>query len=45
MGTPFIINQRSYSMLNRSIEADGLKDYAAKNGIGIITFCPLAQGS
>ena len=31
-------------MLNRSIEADGLKDYAAKNGIGIITFCPLAQG-
>ena len=44
MGTPFIINQRSYSMLNRSIEADGLKDYAAKNGIGIITFCPLAQG-
>lgn len=31
-------------MLDRGIEADGLKDYAAKNGIGIITFCPLAQG-
>ena len=44
MGTPFIINQRSYSMFDRSIELDGLKDYAAKNGIGIITFCPLAQG-
>ena len=44
MGTPFIINQRNYSMFNRSIEKDGLKDYAAKNGIGIITFCPLAQG-
>lgn len=44
MGTPFIINQRRYSMLDRGIEADGLKDYAAKNGIGIITFCPLAQG-
>ena len=44
MGTPFIINQRKYSMLDRSIEKDGLKDYAAAHGIGIITFCPLAQG-
>lgn len=44
MGTPFIINQRKYSMLTRDIEKDGLKDYAAKNGIGIITFCPLEQG-
>ena len=44
MGTPFIINQRKYSMFDRDIEKDGLKDYAAKNGIGIITFCPLAQG-
>ena len=42
--TPFIINQRSYSILNRQIEVDGLKDYAAKNGIGIITFSPLQQG-
>lgn len=44
MGTPFIINQRSYSMFDRTIEKDGLKDYAAAHGIGIITFCPLAQG-
>lgn len=44
MRTPFIINQRNYSMFNRDIEKDGLKDYAAQNGIGIITFCPLAQG-
>ena len=44
LGTPFIINQRKYSMLVRDIERDGLKDYAKKNGIGIITFCPLAQG-
>ena len=44
MGTPFIINQRKYSMLERAIEKDGLKDYAAAHGIGIITFCPLAQG-
>ena len=44
MGTPFIVDQRKYSMLVRDIEKDGLKDYAGKNGIGIITFCPLAQG-
>lgn len=44
MGTPFIINQRNYSLFNRAIEKDGLKDYAAAHGIGIITFCPLAQG-
>ena len=42
--TPFIINQRRYSMLDRSIEKDGLKSYAAENGIGIIAFCPLEQG-
>ena len=44
MGTPFIINQRKYSMLVRDNEEDGLKDYAASNGIGVITFSPLAQG-
>ena len=44
LGTPFIINQRKYSMLVRDIEKDGLKDYAAPNGVGVITFCPLAQG-
>ena len=44
MGTPFIINQRKYSMFVRDIETDGLKHYAAKNWIGIITFSPLAQG-
>ena len=44
LGTPFIINQRKYSMFVRDIEKDGLKDYAAAHGIGIITFGPLAQG-
>lgn len=44
LGTPFIINQRRYSLLDRGIEQDGLKAYAASHGIGIITFCPLAQG-
>lgn len=42
--TPFIINQRRYSMLDRSIEKEGLKSYAAANGIGVIAFCPLEQG-
>ena len=44
LGTPFIIKQRKYSMFARDIEKDGLKDYAAAHGIGIITFSPLAQG-
>lgn len=42
--TPFVIHQPSYSMLNRWIEEDGLKDYLAENGIGCIAFSPLAQG-
>lgn len=42
--TPFIINQRRYSMFDRNIEEDGLKAFAAQNGIGIIAFSPLAQG-
>ena len=41
---PFIINQRRYSMLDRTIEKDGLKSFAAANGVGIIAFCPLEQG-
>ncbi len=44
LGTPFIIHQPSYSMVNRWIEDDGLKDYANENGIGLIAFSPLAQG-
>ncbi|MDO5520845.1 MAG: L-glyceraldehyde 3-phosphate reductase [bacterium] len=42
--TPFIINQRKYSLFERNIEEDGLKHFAAENGVGIIAFCPLAQG-
>lgn len=42
--TPFIINQRRYSIFERSIEEDGLKHWAAENGVGLIAFCPLAQG-
>ncbi len=43
-GTPFVIHQPSYSMLNRWIEEDGLKDYLYEKGIGCIAFSPLAQG-
>ena len=42
--TPFVIHQPRYSILDRWIEEDGLKDYAVKIGIGIIAFSPLAQG-
>ncbi len=41
---PFVINQNSYSIFNRTIEKNGLKDTSAKLGKGIITFCPLDQG-
>lgn len=42
--TPFIVNQPSYSMLNRWIERDGLDKYAEENGIGLAVFSPLYQG-
>ena len=41
---PFIINQNSYSIINRRIENNGLKESAAKLGKGIIAFSPLSQG-
>lgn len=41
---PFVINQVRYSIFDRHIEADNLKDFAEKNGCGIIAFSPLAQG-
>ena len=42
--TPFIVNQPSYSMLNRWIEADKLDDLAIKQGFGLAVFSPLYQG-
>lgn len=42
--TPFIVNQPSYSMLNRWVEEDGLDKYSEKNGIGLAVFSPLYQG-
>ena len=41
---PFIINQNRYSIFDRTIEQNGLKDMAAKLNKGIIAFSPLAQG-
>ncbi|MGM9550068.1 MAG: L-glyceraldehyde 3-phosphate reductase [Faecousia sp.] len=41
---PFIINQNSYSIFNRTIENNGLKETSAKLGKGIIAFSPLSQG-
>jgi L-glyceraldehyde 3-phosphate reductase len=43
LGTPLLIHQPSYSMLNRWIEPD-LLDVAGELGIGCIAFSPLAQG-
>lgn len=44
MKTPFVVNQPSYSMLNRWIERDGLDKYAIEQGFGIAVFSPLYQG-
>lgn len=41
---PFVINQNRYSIFDRTIENNGLKDASAEAGKGIICFSPLAQG-
>lgn len=43
-GTPLLISQPSYSMLNRWVESDGLLNTLSKVGAGCICFSPLAQG-
>jgi len=43
LGTPLLIHQPSYSMLNRWIEG-GLLDVLGREGVGAIAFSPLAQG-
>ena len=44
LGTPLLIHQPSYSMLNRWVEAEGLLDTLEDVGAGCIAFSPLAQG-
>ena len=41
---PFVINQNRYSIFDRSIEENGLKEAAKSLGKGIIAYSPLAQG-
>src|SRR3954465_5585736 len=43
LGTPLLIHQPSYSLLNRWIEAE-LLDVLGRDGVGCIVFSPLAQG-
>jgi L-glyceraldehyde 3-phosphate reductase len=44
LGTPCLIHQPSYNMLNRWVERDGLKETLQELGVGSIAFTPLAQG-
>ncbi len=44
LGTPCVIHQPSYSMINRWVEEDGLLDTLDELGVGSIVFSPLAQG-
>jgi L-glyceraldehyde 3-phosphate reductase len=44
LGTPCIVSQPSYSMLNRWIEQDRLLDVLDQEGLGSVAFSPLAQG-
>lgn len=44
LGTPCLIHQPSYNMINRWVERDGLKETLQELGIGSIAFTPLAQG-
>ena len=44
LGTPCVIHQPSYNMLNRWVEEDGLTDTLDDLGVGSIAFTPLAQG-
>jgi L-glyceraldehyde 3-phosphate reductase len=44
LGTPVLIHQPSYSMINRWVEEDGLLTTLEELGIGSIVFSPLAQG-
>ena len=44
LGTPCLIHQPSYNLLNRWVEHDGLKDTLKDLGVGSIAFTPLAQG-
>ena len=44
LGTPLLIHQPSYNMFRREVEQNGLLPLLEREGVGCITFSPLAQG-
>lgn len=44
IGTPCLVNQNSYSILNRTVEEDGLLDNCEKLGSGMVAYAPLSSG-
>ena len=42
--TPFVVNQASYNMLNRTVEDDGLLDVLKNNNNALVAYGPLAEG-
>lgn len=44
LGTPCLVNQPRYSMIDRWVEGDGLLDALEETGLGAVVFSPLAQG-
>ncbi|MCH0539210.1 aldo/keto reductase [Streptomyces sp. MUM 203J] len=44
LGTPLLLNQHAYNMLDRTIERNGLITASAEAGAGVIAYSPLAQG-
>ena len=43
-GLPLVVNQMEYSLLNRTIEMDGVLDTAKELGISIVAYTPLGYG-
>ncbi|MEU9985009.1 aldo/keto reductase [Streptomyces sp. NPDC050856] len=44
LGTPLLVNQHAYNMLDRGIEDSGLIAASAEAGAGVVAYSPLAQG-
>lgn len=42
--TPFVVNQSSYNMINRTVETDGLLDVLRSDQRGLVAYGPLAEG-
>ncbi|WP_225048049.1 aldo/keto reductase [Lacticaseibacillus kribbianus] len=44
LGTPFVVDQMSYNMFNRDVEATGLLDCLRRHGAGLVAYGPLSEG-